>query len=131
MFIPVFHLCGFKIPCRFGKGIRLKYYATTELFGVIFSSRPDDKWILTLNAKREWTLRNNKNIIESGSILIPDNQLKIKIKKEKNQFEFEIEDNAIVTTSIPEIRGHYFGFQVENNDQRSAWVIQKYKLKTF
>lgn len=100
-------------------------------FGVIFSSRPDDKWILTLNAKREWTLRNNKNIIESGSILIPDNQLKIKIKKEKNQFEFEIEDNAIVTTSIPEIRGHYFGFQVENNDQRSAWVIQKYKLKTF
>jgi hypothetical protein len=102
-------------------------------FGIIFSSQMNNKWTLTLNSSGEWQLKNNKEIIKSGSIELKRNvkEVRLRIKKDKNQFEFRLNDNTLLTTTLPNPMGNYFGFQVENNFQGSQWIIEKYKLKEF
>lgn len=102
-------------------------------FGVIFSSSRDIKWSITLNTSGRWQLKNNKEIVKSGSIQLKRNvkEVKLRIKKDKNQFEFRLNDSTLLTTTLPESMGNYFGFQVENNFQGGQWIIQKYKLKEF
>jgi hypothetical protein len=102
-------------------------------FGIIFSSQMNNKWTLTLNSSGEWQLKNNKEIIKSGSIELKRNvkEVRLRIKKDKNQFEFRLNDSALLTTTLTKPMGNYFGFQVENNFQGSQWIIEKYKLKEF
>ena len=102
-------------------------------FGVIFSSSKNNKWSITINAKGRWQLKNNKETIKSGSIELKRNvkEVRLRIKKDENQFEFRLNDSTLLTTTLPNPPGNYFGFQVENNFQGSQWIIEKYKLKEF
>jgi len=102
-------------------------------FGVIFSSSRNNKWSITINTSGEWQLKNNKETIKSGSIEMKRNvkEVRLRIKKDKNQFEFRLNDNTLLTSTLPKQVGNYFGFQVENNFQGSNWIIEKYKLKEF
>jgi ankyrin repeat protein len=131
----LFRMYPFNIPkdadYHFTCNLNIPSQEESGELGVIFSSNINDKWMLSIHSKGKWALRNNKTVIESGSITIHDQQMKIKIKKEKNQFAFEMDDRNILTTAIPETHGNYFGFQIENNYNRSPWMIQKYKLRTF
>ena len=102
-------------------------------FGVIFSSSKNNKWSITINTSGEWHLKNNKETIKSGAIVMKRNvkEVRLRIKKDKNQFEFRLNDTTLLTTSLTKPTGNYFGFQVENNSQGSNWIIEKYKLKEF
>ena len=102
-------------------------------FGVIFSSSKNNKWSITINATGRWQLKNNKEIIKSGSIELKRNvnEVRLRIKKDESQFEFRLNDSTLLTTTLPKSIGKYFGFQVENNFQGSQWIIEKYKLKEF
>lgn len=102
-------------------------------FGIIFSSQMNNKWSLTLNSSGEWQLKNNKDTITSGFIELKRNikEVRLRIKKDKNQFEFRLNDSALLSTTLTQPMGNYFGFQVENNFQGSNWIIKKYKLKEF
>ncbi|MDP4915361.1 MAG: ankyrin repeat domain-containing protein [Saprospiraceae bacterium] len=102
-------------------------------FGVIFSSSKNNKWSITINATGKWQLKNNKETIKSGSIELKRNvkEVRLRIKKDENQFEFRLNDSTLLTTTLPNPPGNYFGFQVENNYQGSQWIIKKYKLKEF
>ena len=102
-------------------------------FGVIFSSSKNNKWSITINGKGRWQLKNNKEIIKSGSIELKRNvnEVRLRIKKDESQFEFRLNDSTLLTTTLPKSIGNYFGFQVENNYQGSQWIIEKYKLKEF
>ena len=102
-------------------------------FGVIFSSSKNNKWSITINSTGRWQLKNNKEIIKSGSIELKRNvnEVRLRIKKDESQFEFRLNDSTLLTTTLPKSIGNYFGFQVENNFQGSQWIIEKYKLKEF
>ena len=102
-------------------------------FGVIFSSSKNNKWSITINSSGRWQLKNNKEIIKSGSIELKRNvnEVRLRIKKDESQFEFRLNDSTLLTTTLPKSIGNYFGFQVENNYQGSQWIIEKYKLKEF
>lgn len=100
-------------------------------FSVIFSSLANNKWSLYLDTKGNWNLKNNGKAIKSGHIHLNNDHLRLKIKKEKNQFEFIVDEHTILTHSISNMPGNYFGFQVENNSQSSQWIIEKYKLIAF
>ena len=102
-------------------------------FGVIFSSSKNNKWSITINSSGRWQLKNNKEIIKSGSIELKRNtkEVRLRIKKDESQFEFRLNDSTLLTTTLPKSIGNYFGFQVENNFQGSQWIIEKYKLKEF
>lgn len=100
-------------------------------FGVIFSSLANEKWGLFINIKGEWYLKNNKNVVKSGLIPQKTAPIILKIKKEKNKFEFKIAEETILTYTLDNIPGNFFGFQVENNFQGSHWAVEKYKLTTF
>lgn len=102
-------------------------------FGVIFSSSKNNKWSITINATGKWQLKNNKETIKSGSIELKRNvkEVRLRIKKDENQFEFRLNDSTLLTTTLSNPPGNYFGFQVENNYLGSQWIIEKYKLKEF
>ena len=100
-------------------------------FGVIFSSLANDKWSLTLNSRGSWSLKNNKTTLNSGFIKLSGERLKLKIKKKKKQFEFKVDEQTLLTYTIDNVPGNYFGFQVENNLQGSRWIVEKYKLSSY
>jgi ankyrin repeat protein len=131
----LFRIYPFNIPTssnyNFSCSLNLPQLDDSGEFGIIFSSLANNKWLLSLDAKGHWNLKNNNKTIKSGRFKLTGDHIKFKIKKEKNQFEFKLDENTILTHSMSDIPGNYFGFQVENNFQNGPWIIEKYKLIAF